>query len=95
MPTPRQIEIQVAAKEAFDGDFVPGKAPPGCQPIGFHIKIDGKPYNKIIVLFDTLSTNIMLFNNSDLCDSYNENGFEDGAMYMVDDVISVIRSLKQ
>lgn len=94
MPTPEQKKIQEIAKDTFGKDFVLGKAPFGCQPLGFYIKVEKKDYNKIIVAFNSPCTTITLFNNDSLLISYNENGFSEGVMRMVEDVIGVINILQ-
>jgi len=96
MPTATQWEIWARAKEFFEGDFVPGVAPLGCKPGGFQIIVNGKRFNKIIVFFDTVSTQLLLYNDSKLLDDYQENGFDEGTLTLTDveDFIQIVTNLK-
>lgn len=85
MPTQRQKDLYFEALKAFPHDFKPGSAPFGEFPSGFEVKVSGKTYNRILVWFDMICTNVIIYDNDNIVENHT----------MVEDVIGLIREKMQ
>lgn len=85
MPTDTQKDLYYEAWKAFPDDFNPGSAPYGEFPSGFEVKVSDKSYNRILVWFDKVCTNVIIYDNDNVVEDHT----------MVEDVIGLIRKKMQ